>query len=224
MSLELELGYNFNNNELLKLALTHRSMGMPNNERLEFVGDSILNFIIAEELFNKYPKVTEGVLSRMRASLVKGETLAKIAKLKNLGDYIILGPGEKRTGGHQRASILADCVEALIGAIYQDSDLLTVKQCVLAWYQAELANIKDTNLNRNKDAKTKLQELMQKKSLELPIYDIVEILGDAHEQEFVVSCKVALLNEVVKAQADTRKKAEQKAAEIALEMINANRS
>lgn len=218
--IQQELGYNFKNINLLILALTHRSKGSPNNERLEFIGDSILNFVIAKKMFDKYPMASEGVLSRMRASLVKGDTLAKIAKIKNIGEYIILGAGEKSTGGHQRGSILADCVEALIGAIYKDSDdIKVVQNCILDWYEKEFDFVEESNITKDKDAKTKLQEMMQKKSLELPIYDIVKITGDAHEQEFTISCTISLLKESIIATGSTRKKAEQQAAQKILEIL-----
>lgn len=218
--LEKILEYKFNDPKLLNLALTHRSMGMPHNERLEFLGDSILNFIITQELYTKYLKLQEGSLSRMRANLVRQETLGKIAKELQLGDFIILGSGEKKTGGHQRESILSDLLEAVIGAIYLDSDFTKVNNKVISWFKAYIRESENLNLAKQKDAKTRLQEYMQKKKLQLPIYEIVEIFGKDHEQEFLIKCIVdEKLSEPTTAKGSNRRLAEQQAAEKMLERL-----
>ncbi|MCE7627966.1 ribonuclease III, partial [Vibrio fluvialis] len=136
--LETKLGYQFNNAELISLALTHRSANGKHNERLEFLGDSILSFVIADDLYHRFPKVNEGDMSRMRATLVRGNTLAELGREFDLGDYLKLGPGELKSGGFRRDSILADAVEAIIGAIYLDSDIEMVRTIVLSWYQSRL--------------------------------------------------------------------------------------
>lgn len=183
------LGYEFQSLDRLTLALTHRSVsGKKNNERLEFLGDSILNFIIAEALYEKFPEAKEGELSRLRAHLVQGKTLAEIAKEMELGDYIRLGTGELKSGGHRRASILADAVEAIIGAIYQESGMDPTRDIVLAWYQSRLAQV--TLENTGKDAKTRLQEFLQSRQQTLPNYEVIDIKGNAHNQSFTVMCEV----------------------------------
>jgi len=216
------LGYTFTDNSLLELALTHRSFGANNNERLEFLGDSILNCIIAAELVARYPKSTEGQLTRMRAQLVCENMLTVVAKELGVGKFVILGAGEQRSGGHQRASILADSVEAIIGAIYQDSNFSfdTVKHTVLKWYQDKFAIFNDIKVQGHKDPKTVLQELLQAKQLELPDYQVIKIEGEQHEQTFYVRCTVALLAEPVEGVGNSRRRAEQMAAEKILALLN----
>ena len=189
-----KLGYQFQSTDQLSLALTHRSVsGKRNNERLEFLGDSILNFIIAEALYHKFPDAKEGDLSRLRAHLVQGKTLAEIAKEMELGDYLQLGVGELKSGGHRRASILADAVEAIIGAMYQEAGLDQTREVVCVWYQERLAKV---NLqNTGKDAKTRLQEYLQSKQQALPCYEVTSIEGTAHNQTFTVLCRVASQDE-----------------------------
>ncbi len=208
------LGYNFNDTELLRLALSHRSVGGQNNERLEFLGDSIINFIVADELFMRFPTVTEGQLTRMRAQMVCAEMLTVIAKEFEFGKYVVLGAGERRSGGHQRASILADALEAVVGAIYLDSnkDLKLLKNTILRWYDKHWHVFDDKNAQGNKDPKTVLQELLQAKRLELPVYEVVKIEGEQHKQTFYVECKVALLDEPTTGVGNSRRKAEQMAA------------
>lgn len=206
-----DLGYTFNNQELLVEALTHRSASSPNNERLEFLGDGVLNFIIAAELFRRYPKATEGELSRLRACLVKKDGLAKIARGLSLGDYLILGSGELKSGGYRRDSILADAAEAIIGAVYLDQGFETCRGLVLRLYAKQLDNVPD--LNRLKDPKTRLQELLQSKKLALPVYEVQEVVGKAHEQYFRVECSIETLNIKVEGKGRSRRKAEQAAAE-----------
>lgn len=211
------IGYQFSDDSLLRQALTHRSYGADNNERLEFLGDSILGFTIAEFLYREFPMMPEGILSRQRSRLVKGETLAEIAHDFSLSDYLIMGQGELKSGGFRRCSILADTVEAMIGAIFLDSDLETCKAIILRWFDARLKDIcPDDQL---KDAKTELQELLQSKKKALPVYTVTQVEGASHEQSFTVSCIVDLLQTEVKATASSRRKAEKKAATIALNLL-----
>ena len=164
--LERKLGYSFRDKELMLLALTHRSYSGRNNERLEFLGDAILNFIAGEALFERFPLAREGQLSRLRARLVKGETLAVLARGFELGDFLRLGSGELKSGGFRRESILADALEALIGAIYLDAGMEAARERVLAWLADEMTNL--TLVDTNKDPKTRLQEFLQSRGGELP--------------------------------------------------------
>jgi len=210
--------YRFKNEELLQLALTHRSMGAKNNERLEFLGDSILGMVISNELFNRFPNEKEGVLTRLRSSLVKGETLSEIALELNLGEYIKLGSGELKSGGYRRASTLADVVEAIIGAIYLDScvesGIKKIEKIILTIFDSRINNCKPNAVL--KDPKTRLQEYLQSKNLQLPIYSVVSISGQEHLQTFKVSCSIAGFSNHVIATGSSRRKAEQAAAEKAL--------
>jgi ribonuclease III len=210
------LGYQFNNTDLLLAALTHRSMRGNHNERLEFLGDSLVNFIIAEKLYLLYQNATEGELSRLRASLVKGETLASIAQEYQLGDFLRLGPGELKSGGFLRQSILADALEAIIGAIYLDSSFEVCREIVLNWYDSRMNQI---HLAVHKDPKTRLQEYLQAKHLPLPNYEILEIEGEAHAQVFQVECSVQGLPFVTQSAGASRRKAEQLAAEKYLQLL-----
>ncbi|NRD72989.1 ribonuclease III [Shewanella sp. VB17] len=210
------LGYAFNDQALLDHALTHRSAASKHNERLEFLGDSILSVIISDVLFHQFPKVTEGDLSRMRATLVCGKMLAEIGFEFKLGDYLKLGPGELKSGGFRRESIIADAVEAIIGAIYLDSDLEVTRALVLKWYQSRLEVIEPIN---QKDPKTLLQELLQGFKKPLPVYKVTDIKGEAHAQTFTIECYVDELTKPVVGIASSRRKAEQLAAAEALELI-----
>lgn len=203
------LGHTFARRELLDLALTHRSHGSRNNERLEFLGDSILGFTIGAALFEKFPQGREGQLSRLRAQLVSGETLAKLAREMELGDCLRLGEGEMKSGGFRRASILADAVEALIGAIYLDAGLEAARERVLAWFASRLQNL---SLETAKDPKTRLQEWLQAKGRPLPEYTVVDVAGAEHAQQFVVECRVSGLNQPVRGEASNRRAAEKAAA------------
>jgi len=216
-SLCKQLEVTFNDSEQLQQALTHRSAGSQNNERLEYLGDAILNFVIAEDLFTRFPQVKEGKLSRLRASLVKGVTLAEIARELNLGEVLILGPGELKSGGYRRESILADTVEAIFGALYLDSGLEVVKILILRLYDERLVSI-DVN-EVVKDPKTRLQELLQSRKQPLPIYSVDEVKTSTNQPEFEASCQISLLGKVVIAQGSSHRKAEQKAAERALTLI-----
>ncbi|WP_273151728.1 ribonuclease III [Methylophaga thiooxydans] len=212
-----QLEITFKKTDLLLQALTHRSADPKNNERLEYLGDAILSFVIAEELFNRFPEVKEGKLSRLRASLVKGETLAELARELKLGDVLILGPGELKSGGFRRESILADAVEAILGALYLDGGLESVKGLILRLYQERLDNIDVTETV--KDPKTRLQELLQSRKQPLPIYSVKEVKTDKKHPAFEASCQVTLLDKVVVAQGSSHRKAEKKAAERALILI-----
>lgn len=212
-----QLDYTFNNPALLEQALTHRSSGSNNNERLEFLGDSILSYVISVELYNRFTEVDEGRLSRMRSSLVKGDTLAVLAKELSLGDYLRLGPGELKSGGFRRGSILADAFEALLGAIYLDSDLPTIQNVILKLFSDRLSQVDPESAL--KDPKTRLQEFLQSRQRALPEYEVVQISGKAHAQTFSVSCRVDGLDEAVTAEGSSRRKAEQQAAKLILEKL-----
>ena len=215
--LEKKIGHTFVNDDLLKRAITHRSAGSRHNERLEFLGDSILSLVIAEALFHRFPDVSEGDMSRMRATLVREKTLAELAREFDLGEYLILGPGELKSGGFRRESILADTVEALIGAIYLDVGMEPVRGLLLAWYASRLDEIRPGA--DQKDPKTRLQELLQGKRKPLPSYVVVKVKGEAHNQEFTVQCEIEGLDVTVVGVGSSRRKAEQAAAEKALEQL-----
>lgn len=212
--LERKLGYSFKDPDLLQLALTHRSYAGRNNERLEFLGDAILNFVAGEALFDGFPQAREGQLSRLRARLVKGETLAILARGFELGDYLRLGSGELKSGGFRRESILADALEAVIGAIYLDAGMDVARERVLAWLDEQLAGL--TLVDTNKDPKTRLQEFLQSRAAELPRYEVVDIQGEPHCRTFFVQCEVALLTDKTCGQGASRRIAEQVAAAAAL--------
>ena len=213
--------YQFKDESLLSLALTHRSVGSNNNERLEFLGDSILGMVISSELYRRFPNEKEGVLTRLRSSLVKGETLSEIATELNLGEYIQLGSGELKSGGYRRASTLADAVEAVIGAIYLDScvdsGIKKIESIILNIFKDRLNECEPGGIL--KDPKTRLQEHLQSKNLSLPTYNVISISGKEHLQTFKVSCSIEGLSNHVVATGASRRKAEQAAAEKALDSI-----
>ena len=211
------LSYDFKDVKLLEVALTHRSAAKKHNERFEFLGDSLVNHIIAAALFERFPKAKEGELSRLRAALVRGETLAELAKEFNLGDYIKLGMGERRSGGANRTSILADTLEAITGAVYLDGGMEVCRGRVLAWYEKRLANV--SFKDEIKDPKTRLQEYTQAKQLPLPEYVVKNIQGKSHDQIFNVECKVQGLPYVTTSKGHTRRKAEQAAAKKFLTLL-----
>ena len=215
--LEQSLDYKFKNPGLLKEALTHRSAGSKNNERLEFLGVSILNFVIADNLFQKNLKSSEGDLSRLRASLVNKEGLYVISKQLKLGDYLILGSGELKSGGYRRESILADTVEAIFGAVFLDSNFERCRDLIVSQYHQLLENIPDAD--SLKDPKTRLQELLQSRKLPLPTYSVIEVTGQAHNQQFKMRCESAELDLVAEGHANSRRKAEQIAAEKIIFMV-----
>jgi ribonuclease-3 len=212
--LTVRLGYEFKDENLLKKALTHRSASASNNERLEYLGDAVLDLLIAEALYVRFPHATEGELTRLRSSLVKGKTLSKVAHELDLGCCLSLGTGEIKTGGQHRESILADAVEAILGAIYLESGLDACRQRILSWFQSRLeAASLDVD---EKDAKTRLQELLQSQGKSLPVYEVITVEGEPHDQILTVSCVVPGLSETVTAKGSNRKKAEKKAAQLAL--------
>jgi|TARA_R110000782_G_scaffold53191_17_gene113359 ribonuclease-3 len=205
------IGYQFNDESLLAMAITHRSFSANNNERIEFLGDSLLNMIIAEALYRRFPDLREGELSRIRALLVSGKTLAELATEFDLGSFLRLGAGEKNTGGHRRNSTLADAIEALIGAIYIESGFDTCRERVLSWFESRLVALNPES--SHKDAKTRLQEFLQARKLPLPDYQLLETEGADHQQTFIVSCSVSLLKSTISASGSSRRKAEQAAAD-----------
>lgn len=216
-SLLKKLDYTFNDISLLDEALTHRSHASVNNERLEFLGDGILNFVIAYELFKLYPDVNEGDLSRLRANLVNKESLAVIAAHLELGEVIKLGSGELKSGGFRRPSILADAVESIFGAVYCDGGFDVCRDLIVRLYADRLAS--PTDLQSLKDPKTQLQELLQSRRFPLPQYKVTNITGKAHAQMFHVKCTIEKMDIVVNGEGKSRRKAEQVAAERAIEQV-----
>lgn len=212
-----KLNYHFSDRDLTQQALTHRSMSAKNNERLEFLGDSLLNLIMAESLYRSFPSLREGELSRLRAGLVNGETLAALARELEIGNFIRLGVGEQKSGGADRDSILADTMESIIGAIYLDANFEQCKKTVLSWYENRLEDVPDMILI--KDPKTSLQEYVQSHHLNLPDYTIVDIKGQSHAQTFFIECKVEGIPHVSKGHGSSRRRAEQEAAAKLLKML-----
>jgi len=211
-----KLEYEFNNPEHLYLALTHRSASGQHNERSEFLGDSVLNFVIAHALYDGYPKATEGDLSRYRATLVKKDALAEIARELDLGSYIRLGSGELKSGGYRRDSILADTVEAIIASVLLDAGFDEARALILRLYKDKVSTVADHSL---KDAKSRLQEYLQSRKFKLPVYTVQSVEGDAHDQFFEVLCEISEFDMSVSGQGKSRRRAEQIAAEKALEQI-----
>jgi ribonuclease-3 len=219
--IEKILNYNFNDKSLLELALTHRSYQGKNNERLEFLGDSILNFVIAESLYKKFDLLPEGDLSRLRSQLVKSATLSEIGILLKLGDFLILGEGELKSSGWRRPSILADSVESIIGAVYIDGGIIASNNLILSWFKEKIDSINPNDIK--KDSKSILQELLQAKKIPLPDYSVVSIEGEAHCQHFKISCSIPKLGLSVEGEGSSRKIAEQSAAdEVVKKLINDN--
>ncbi len=212
------LGHLFTDPSLLAQALTHRSANASNNERLEYLGDAILNFSLTYELYSRFPKATEGELSRMRASLVKGETVADLAQDLNLGQHIELGLGERRSGGQRRNSILADAMEAVFGAVLLDSDAETCKSLIIQLYQSRIDNLPSPE--ELKDPKTRLQEYLQARGLALPKYNLIQTSGAGHAQQFVIECSTSLFDDATVGEGSSRRKAEQDAAQKSLTRIN----
>lgn len=215
---EQTLEYVFVNKGLLTTALSHRSLGEDNNERLEYLGDALLGFIIAETLYQRYPDASEGDLTRLRASLVKGETLARIARELQLGNYVILGAGELKSGGWRRTSILANTLEAIIGAIYLDAGFTTCRDKVLSLFAAIIKETTPDNLI--KDPKTRLQEYLQSRQQHLPEYNLVMERGEAHARIFTVECAISELGISVQAEGRNKRSAEQAAAQLVLVQLN----
>ncbi|MCA1779329.1 MAG: ribonuclease III [Xanthomonadaceae bacterium] len=209
--------FEFRRPELLSQALTHRSLGNPHNERLEFLGDAVLNLVVADLLFRHRPDAPEGDLSRLRARLVREQTLAEIARELSLGDAVRLGPGELKSGGFLRASILSDALEAIIGAVYLDGGYAAADQVVSTLMLPRLQQLPDAEAL--KDPKTRLQELLQSRGLGLPVYEVVEEHGQDHNRRFTVHCRVPQMEQPLEAAAGSRRKAEQAAARVALDQI-----
>ncbi len=217
-NLRSRIGHQFKNAAVLTQALTHRSFSANNNERLEFLGDSVLNFIIAHQLYNRFNKLPEGDLSRLRAALVKESTLSEIASGLNIGESLKLGEGELKSAGWKRPSILADALEALVGAVYLDGGFVAAETLVLKLFEQKLANIDPKIID--KDAKSQLQEYLQGKKIELPEYGVVSIDGEAHAQTFKIECVIQKLHISTVGEGTSRRIAEQQAAQLALETIN----
>ena len=213
------LGYEFEDTKYLDLALTHRSMGNHNNERLEFLGDALLGVVITDAIFHRFPNASEGELTRTRANLVKKTTLAKLARGIDLGKYIYLGPGEKKSGGWRRDSTLSNTMEAIIGAVYLDSDYQSCRTFILNTYEDLLKDISPAA--QSKDPKTQLQEFLQARKEPLPSYEVIDEQGLAHERQFKVQCQVGMLDKVIIASGKSKQAAEQSAAEQVLALLQA---
>ena len=215
--LQQKINYQFKDVALLKLALTHRSMGKNNNERLEFLGDSILGLVISRELYKRFSHVDEGKLSRLRSHLVRGQTLAQLAAELELSDILILGSGELKSGGFRRESIQADALEAIFGAVLLDADLETANTVILNLYRSLLDDI---NPNDSlKDPKTQLQEYLQKRGNILPIYELVKTVGKDHNAVFTVNCSLQDQSMQVEQSAKSIKRAQQSCAQILLDKL-----
>lgn len=216
-----KLGHSFVDSELMLLALTHRSFSGKNNERLEFLGDAILNFVVGEALFRRFPQAREGQLSRLRAKLVREETLAVLARYFDIGNYLRLGSGELKSGGFRRDSILADAMEALIGAIYLDAGMDEARKRILDWLDNEFKTL--TLVDTNKDPKTRLQEFLQSRGADLPCYEVTNIEGEPHERTFYVECYIALLDKKTRGKGSNRRLAEQQAADRAIDLLESKK-
>ena len=211
------LGHDFSNTELLTMALTHRSFSRNHNERLEFLGDALLGMFIADELYIKFPEAAESDLTRLRSSLVKKEALAQLAKQLDLGSHIRFGIGENKSGGRQKESLLANTLEALIGAIYLDSDLENCRRFILKLYASLLDELTAENIP--KDPKSELQEYLQANKKSLPAYNVVAEEGEAHDKLFTIECSIDGITKPIVAKGRSKRNAEQTAARTALEMI-----
>ncbi|MDX9951077.1 MAG: ribonuclease III [Methylophilaceae bacterium] len=215
--LERLLDYQFRQSSLLQQALTHRSHGSQNNERLEFLGDGVLNFIIAHQLYRRFPKLSEGDLSRMRAQLVKEPTLSEVAVELGLGDHLRLGEGELKSGGWRRPSVLADALEAIIGAAYLDGGFEAAEAMVVRLFSPLLEKLDPKAIG--KDPKSRLQEYLQGRKMDLPEYKLLATEGEAHCQTFQVECHIARMNITTAGHGTSRRAAEQQAAELAYEKV-----
>ena len=209
--LDARLNYRFNDQALFAHALTHRSAPGASNERLEFLGDAVLDFVVSDIVYKAAPNADEGDLSRLRASLVKDSSLAELAAALGLGEHIILGAGERKSGGHRRESILADALEALFAAVFLDAGYEACKSVIETAYGERLLHLPDPRELR--DPKTQLQEWLQARKLGLPDYDLIKVTGEAHRQQFEVSCTVESGNSPATGSGSSRRNAEQQAAE-----------
>lgn len=217
IELQKKLGYQFKDISLLETALSHRSLGKNSNERLEFLGDSVLSFVITSELYRHYPDLQEGALSRLRASLVNGDMLAQLSKGLKINQCLRLGAAELKSGGQERLSILSDALEAIIGAIYLDGGIEACSDCVLKWFEQSFKEC--SHLVVSKDPKSALQEWAQANKLALPYYEITAVLGAAHNQTFQVTCQIEGIESITSGEAGNRRAAEQQAAERFLELL-----
>ena len=215
--LQRRLDYQFEDARLLGLALTHKSHSKAHNERLEFLGDAVLGYVIAESLYADQPQLAEDALTLLRASLVRKETLADVAMDVGLGEFLSLGSGERKSGGRQRESILADALEAIIGAVNLDGGIEAARTLVLELFAARLAQAGERGAS--KDPKTRLQELLQGRALALPVYEVVDTLGSQHQRTFTVSCRVADLDLTSTGHGSSRRAAEKNAAEAMIEAV-----
>jgi len=215
------LHYRFRDAALFEQALTHRSAAGLNNERLEFLGDAVLDFVISDLVFKSHPDASEGDMSKLRSSLVKDTSLAALAAELGLGEFLILGSGERKTGGHRRESILADALEAIFGAVYLDSGYDASKKIIEQVFAHRLENLPDVGDLR--DPKTRLQEWLQARKLALPDYELVNVTGKAHQQMFAVTCTVNELSQTTQGESTTRRKAEQKSARNMLKILSGER-
>jgi ribonuclease-3 len=212
-------GYAFNDPGLLEQALTHRSAAALHNERLEFLGDALVNLIVAEALYKLWPRADEGTLTRARAELVRESSLAAIARRMDLGSHLILGPGEMKSGGHRRDSILADAVEAIVGAIHLDANFDACRAAVLPWFDDAIAALPPPH-KLGKDAKTRLQEWLQARGKPLPAYRLVGESGDEHAKNFRVACALTDPQVACEGEGSSRRAAETQAAERVLDRID----
>ena len=212
------IGHPFRDQSLLQQALTHRSAGAPHNERLEFLGDSIVNLMVAEAMFSRWPKADEGALTRARSALVCESALATIARTLELGERLTLGPGEMKSGGHRRDSILADAFEAVVGAIYLDAGFEACRARVLPWFETSMAAVPVGK--PEKDPKTRLQEWLQARQKPLPVYELVSETGDDHARHFRVRCRLTDPDVTTEGEGSSRRLAEQQAAAAAIEQLD----
>lgn len=215
------IGHRFAEEALLTQALTHRSAGAIHNERLEFLGDALLNLIVAEVLYTRWPKADEGALTRARAELVRESALATIARELDLGSALTLGPGEMKSGGHRRDSILADALEAVIASVYLDAGFAACREVILPWFEVMLAGLPPPN-KVGKDAKTRLQEWLQARQKPLPVYALIEESGDDHAKRFLIACTLADPPLHAEGEGASRRAAEQMAAETAWHVLRAD--
>ena len=219
--LDKTLHYRFQDASLLLQALTHRSASGANNERLEFLGDAVLDFVISDAVFKRRPDADEGDLSKLRASLVKDTSLAKLAADLGIGKHLVLGSGERKTGGHRRESILADALEAIFGAVFLDSGFAAAAEIIERVFAQRLEDL--PNADDLRDAKTRLQEWLQARKMALPDYELLSVTGKAHRQRFSVSCTVSELSQTTEGESTTRRKAEQQAAQRMLAIFAGDR-
>jgi ribonuclease-3 len=219
LSASVFAGHAFRDPGLLAQALRHRSAGVPHNERLEFLGDALVGLIVAEALYARWPKADEGAMTRARAELVRESALAQIARDLDLGAHLTMGPGEMKSGGHRRDSILSDALEALVGAIYLDAGFERCRAAVLPWFEATIAGLGAGKVG--KDPKTRLQEWLQARQRPLPVYELLSESGDEHAKQFLMRCRLEEPPLLTEGEGSSRRAAEQQAAEAALELVEA---